>query len=204
MLSSSMSSDVQRGVVLKVSSVRVKRDRETFKLKSSKAPPCPPPPSLQVVLLPLPPDTETGPLLPKRPVRLQARQAPPLRLKLTHGALATQIVGLVSSAGFSASLAVRTATSTCIPAWRMCSRPKLTHSKVIRSRNTTTHSLPDPGFAPACVLFLPSVFPGCLYICFSEKKKKRSEKQYCARVTRKVRGRDHVRVSRARIFFYFI
>lgn len=197
-----MSSDVQRGVVLKVSSVRVKRDRETFKLKSSKAPPCPPPPSLQVALLPLPPDTETGPLLPKRPVRLRARQGPPpLRLKLTRGALTTLIVGLVSSAGFSVSLAVRSAPSTCTPAWRMCSRPKVTHSKVIRSRNTTTHSLPDPGFAPACVLFLPSVFPGCLYICFSEKR--RSEKQYCAQVTQKVRGRDHVRVSRARIYYFF-
>lgn len=94
-LSSSMSADAQRGVVLKVSSVRVKRDREM--LKSSKAPPCPPPPSLRVALLPLPPDTEMGPLLPKRPVRLRARQAPPpLRLKLTRGALTTLIVGLVS------------------------------------------------------------------------------------------------------------
>lgn len=124
-LSSSISSDVQRGVILKVSSVRLKRDHETFKLKSSKAPPCPPLPNLQValLLLLLPPDTETVPLLLKRPVKLQARQAPPLRLKLTRGTLTTLIVAMVSSVR---SEPVRTGPSTCITAWRMCLRPKMT------------------------------------------------------------------------------
>lgn len=94
-------------MILNLSSVQIKRDPKMFKLKSSPVPPCLPLPNLQVALL-QPPDTERLPLGLKRPVNLQARQAHPVKPKLTRGTLTTLIAGTVSSVRSAAGLPVST------------------------------------------------------------------------------------------------
>ncbi len=87
----------QRGVILNPSPRQTRCDLETVKLENSRVPLCPPPPNPQVALQP---QRGTGTVLRelKRPLEPQARQAHPLKLKLTRGALTTLVAGLVSSA----------------------------------------------------------------------------------------------------------
>lgn len=86
----------QRGVILNPPPGQTRHDLETFKLKNSKVPLCPPLPNPQVALQ-AQPGTKTVPPGLKRPLKPQARQARPLKLKLTRGALTTLVAGLVSS-----------------------------------------------------------------------------------------------------------
>lgn len=86
----------QRGAILNPSPGQTKCDLETFKLNNSKVPLCPPRPNLRVGPQ-AQPGTKTGPRGLKRQLKPQARQARPLKLKLTRGAL-TLVAGLVSSA----------------------------------------------------------------------------------------------------------
>lgn len=87
---------VQRGAIVNLSPMQIICGHERVKLKNSKLPHFPPHLNLRVALQ-LPPGTETVPLGLKRPVKPQARQAHPLKLKLTRGTLSILVVGLVSS-----------------------------------------------------------------------------------------------------------
>jgi len=87
----------QKGTLLNPSSGQSRCDPETFKLKNSRAPLYPPLPNRRVALRPQL-STETVLRGLKRLSNPQARQAHPLKLKLTHGALTTLVAGLVSGA----------------------------------------------------------------------------------------------------------
>lgn len=88
----------QRGPTLSQSPGPIRCVLERRKLKSSKAPPCPPRLNLQVALV-LRLGTGTVPRGLKRPVKPPARRPRPRKLKLTRGAHTTPVVWSVSVAG---------------------------------------------------------------------------------------------------------
>ncbi len=101
----------QRGVTLNPSLGLTRC--ELKKLKNSKVSLCPPLPNLRAALQPQQ-GTETVPRGLKRQLKPQARQAHPLKLKLTRGALTTLAAGLVSSASWGWSQF--TCRCACLPA----------------------------------------------------------------------------------------